>query len=163
MDLIRAATPDDAAAVALIWNHHIRETSATFNATEKPVAEVRATIAARQVNRCFLVAEAAGTVCGFATYDQFRGGIGYAHSMEHTIHLAPGAGGRGLGWALLTTLEMQARAAGVHVMVAAVTAENHGGRAFHAALGYAEVGMMPQVGRKFGRWMDLVLMQKILT
>ncbi|MBN2631898.1 MAG: N-acetyltransferase [Rhodobacteraceae bacterium] len=161
--MIRDATPGDAEAVAMIWNHAIRETTATFNATEKPVAEVRATIAARQVNRCFLVAEAAGTVCGFATYDQFRAGIGYAHAMEHTIHLATGASGRGLGRALMAALEAQARKAGVHVMVAAVTAENHGGRAFHAALGYAEVGVMPEVGHKFGRWMDLVLMQKILT
>ncbi|WP_103332713.1 GNAT family N-acetyltransferase [Pseudotabrizicola formosa] len=161
--MIRDATPDDAAAVATIWNHYIRNTAATFNSAEKPVAEVRATIVARQVQRCFLVAEAQGRVRGFVTYDQFRGGIGYAHSMEHTILLTPEAGGQGLGRALMLALEAHATHAGAHVMVAGVTAENAAGRAFHASLGYGQVGLMPQVGRKFGRWMDLVLMQKILS
>lgn len=161
--MIRPADAGDAGAVAQIWNHYIRATVATFNAAEKTEAEVAATIAARQVQRCFLVAEVAGAVQGFATYDQFRGGVGYAHSMEHTVQLAPGAGGQGLGRALMAAVEAHATSAGAHVMVAGVTAENAAGQAFHAKLGYVEVGRMPQVGRKFGRWMDLVLMQKILS
>lgn len=161
--MIRDATPDDAKAVAAIWNHYIRDSVITFNAAEKTVDDVRHLIAARQERRCFLVAVGQGQVCGFATYDQFRGGVGYAHTMEHTIQLAPGAGGAGHGRALMAALEAHAIAAGVHVMVAGVTAENPAGQAFHAALGYAVVGRMPQVGRKFDRWMDLVLMQKILS
>lgn len=161
--MIRDAVPGDAEAVAAIWNHYIRDTVATFNSAEKSLDEVRATLAARQVQRCFLVAEAQGLVQGFATYDQFRGGIGYAHSMEHTVLLAPQAGGRGLGRALMAAVETHATKAGAHVMVAGVTAENAAGRAFHARLGYVQVGLMPQVGRKFGAWMDLVLMQKILS
>ncbi|PJF09025.1 GNAT family N-acetyltransferase [Pseudorhodobacter sp. MZDSW-24AT] len=161
--MIRAASAADAEAVAAIWNHYIRDTVATFNSAEKSVAEVAATLAARQVQRCFLVAEGAGGVLGFATYDQFRGGVGYAHSMEHTVLLAPGAQGRGVGRALMAAVEAHATKAGAHVMVAGVTAENAAGQAFHGRLGYHEVGRMPQVGRKFGRWMDLVLMQKILS
>ena len=161
--MIRNAAPGDAEAVALIWNHYIRETVATFNAAEKPVGEVAALIAARQVQRCFLLAEDQGRVQGFATYDQFRGGIGYAHSMEHTVLLAPHAAGQGLGRALMAAVEAHATKAGAHVMVAGVTAENAAGRAFHARMGYVQVGLMPQVGRKFGAWMDLVLMQKILS
>ncbi|MDR7125777.1 N-acetyltransferase family protein [Pseudotabrizicola sp. 4114] len=161
--MIRPATPADAAAVAAIWNHYIRASAVTFNATEKSLDEVGCTITARLAQRCFVVAEEAGRVCGFATYDQFRSGIGYAHAMEHTIQLAPDAGGLGLGRALMAAVEAHATRAGAHVMIAAVTGENAGGRVFHAKMGYTEVGVMPQVGRKFGRWMDLVLMQKILS
>lgn len=161
--MIRNATSGDAEAVAAIWNHYIRDTVATFNSAEKTVEEVIATIATRQVQRCFLVAEAQGRVQGFATYDQFRGGIGYAHSMEHTVLLAPEAGGHGFGRALMRAVEAHATSAGAHVMVAGVTAENAAGQDFHTKLGYVQTGLMPQVGRKFGRWMDLVLMQKILS
>ncbi|MDO8884230.1 MAG: N-acetyltransferase family protein [Pseudotabrizicola sp.] len=161
--MIRDATPADAVAVALIWNHYIRDTNATFNSAEKSVEEVRATITTRLETRCFLVAEHAGRVQGFATYDQFRGGIGYAKTMEHTIQLAPDSGGNGFGRALMAALEAHATIAGAHVMVAAVTGENATGRDFHARMGYVQVGLMPQVGRKFGRWMDLLLMQKILS
>ncbi|MFN3844592.1 MAG: GNAT family N-acetyltransferase [Paracoccaceae bacterium] len=162
--MIRDATGGDAAAIATIWNHYIRDTAVTFNAAEKPVAEVVELIAARQAaGRAFLVAEADGRVQGFATYDQFRGGIGYAHAMEHTIHLAPDARSRGIGARLMYRVEMQAKAAGAHVVVAGVSAENSAGLGFHAAMGYVQVGMMPEVGYKFGRSMNLVLMQKILS
>lgn len=160
---IRAAGPDDAAAIAALWNGVIRDTLVTFNPVEKSVAEVAALIAARNAaGRAFLVVGPPGAVLGFATYDQFRGGAGYARSMEHTINLSPQAWGQGIGRALMAAIEEHARAAGVHVMVAAVSGGNPAGRAFHARLGYAEAGVMRAVGYKFGGYLDLVLMQKIL-
>ena len=162
--MIRAAQADDSHAVAAIWNHVIRDTAATFNAVEKTPQEIEALIAARhRAGHAFLVAEHDGTVAGFATYDQFRGGIGYRHSMEHSVHVAASARGLGLGRALMAALEDHARAASVHVMVAGVSSENPDGRAFHEALGYRLTGTIEQVGCKFGRWMDLWLLQKILT
>ena len=157
---VREATVQDAAAVTLIWNHYIRETSVTFNAQEKPVEEVADLIGTRPA---FFVALDQGQVAGFATYGQFRSGVGSARTMEHTIQLAPGASGRGLGRALMTLVEDHARAGGAHSMFAGVSGENPEGRAFHARLGYAETAVLPHVGWKFGRWMDLVLMQKFLT
>ena len=158
---IRPATPADAAAVAAIWNHYIRDTAVTFNSAEKSPTEVADLIASRPA---FLVAAGAdGAVLGFATYSRFRGGVGYAQTMEHTILLAPGASGRGLGRGLLTAVEDHARAGGAHSLFAGVSGENPEGRAFHAAMGYAVAAILPQVGRKFGRWMDLVLMQKFLS
>lgn len=157
---VRLATGLDADAVAAIWNHYIRETSVTFNALEKTADEVAALIATRPA---FFVALDQGRVAGFATYDQFRGGVGYARTMEHTIQLAPGASGRGHGRALMRAVEDHARMGGAHSMFAGVSGENPEGRAFHARLGYAETAVLPAVGWKFGRWMDLVLMQKFLA
>ncbi|MEX5727269.1 L-amino acid N-acyltransferase YncA [Rhodovulum iodosum] len=160
---VRAAGPGDAAAVAAIWNQVIRDTLITFNSVEKHVAEVAGLIAARQAaGQGFFVGEREGAVAGFATYGQFRAGAGYVHAMEHTVLLAPAARGRGLGRALMAALEAHAAAAGAHVMVAGISAANPGAVAFHAALGYAEAGRMAEVGRKAGRWLDLVLMQKVL-
>jgi phosphinothricin acetyltransferase len=155
----RPACPGDAAAIATIWNHYIRETAATFNSVEKTAPDVAATIAA---NPCLMVAETEGRVAGFASFVQFRGGIGYRHTMEHTVLVAPGLSRRGLGRALMAALEDRARASGVHSLLAGVSGENPAGIAFHRALGYGEVARLPEVGRKFGRWMDLVLMQKRL-
>ena len=157
---VRQATAADAGAVAAIWNHYIRETSVTFNAQEKTAEEVADLIGTRPA---FYVALHQDRVAGFATYDQFRSGVGSARTMEHTIQLAPGASGRGLGRALMTLVEDHARAGGAHSMFAGVSGENPEGRAFHARLGYAETAVLPHVGWKFGRWMDLVLMQKFLT
>ncbi len=160
--MIRAATEADAGAVAALWNHWIRDTLVTFNAAEKSEAEVAEMIAARQAaGQAFLVAVEGG-VLGFATYAQFRGGVGYARTMEHTVLLAPDARGRGLGRALMRAVEDHARGAGVHSLFGGVSGANPEGRAFHLALGFAEVAVLREVGWKWGRWLDLHLMQKIL-
>ena len=157
---VRQATEKDAGAVAEIWNHYIRNTAATFNAEEKTKAGVAALIAGRPA---FFVVPDQGPVAGFATYGPFRNGVGYARTVEHTIMLAPGASGQGYGRALMAAVEDHARAGGAHSVFAGVSAETPAGRAFHARLGYAEAAVLPQVGWKFGRWMDLVLMQKFLA
>lgn len=162
--MIRDATPADAPAIAAIWNPVIRDTAITFNAAEKSDADIAAMIRTRQADgHGFLLAEEGGQTLGFATYAQFRGGVGYARTMEHTILLAPAAQRRGLGRALMTALEDHARAGGAMSLFAGVSAENPAGRAFHAAIGFAEVAILQRVGFKFGRTMDLVLMQKFLT
>ncbi|MBN2906319.1 MAG: N-acetyltransferase [Rhodobacteraceae bacterium] len=161
---IRLADPADAAAIAAIWNPYIRDTMVTFNWAEKSPQEVATMIEVRQQAGCGTwLAQEAGRPLGFASYSQFRGGVGYTHTMEHTILLAPEARGRGVGRALMRALEDHARAGGVHSMFAGVSAANPEGVAFHAALGYGQVARLAEVGFKAGRWLDLVLMQKILT
>lgn len=161
---IRDAAPGDAAGIGAIWNAVIRDSAATFNSSEKPLAEIAALITGRQAaGHGFWVAEDGAGITGFATYDQFRSGIGYRLSMEHTIQLAPRAWGQGIGRALMQRLEDHAQQSGVHVMMAGVSAENPAGRAFHEAIGYRLVATLPEVGHKFGRFMDLWLLQKILT
>lgn len=157
---IRGARGGDAGAITRIWNREIREGVSTFNSVEKDEAAIAALMAARPA--ALLVAEAEGAVLGFATWDQFRAGVGYRHTFEHTIHLDQTIRGRGVGRALMGAVEAGARREGAHVLVAGIAGENAAGVAFHARMGFAHVGRMPQVGRKFGRWMDLILMQKML-
>lgn len=159
--MIRPATAADAPAIARIWNGLITASVATFNAVEYTDTQIAAMIADKATaGHAFYVND---PVTGFATYGQFRGGVGYAHTMEHTVHLSDAARGRGLGRALLTAVEDHARMNGTHAMLAGVSGENTAGLAFHAACGYVRAATLHQVGRKFGRWMDLVLMQKFLS
>ena len=160
---LRNATPDDAEAIAAIWNPIIRDTVITFNPVQRSIPEIEGMISARQADgHAFLIAQDAAQVLGFASYAQFRGGLGYARCIEHTINLAPAARGKGAGRVLLLALEGHAAAAGHHVMVAAVTGSNAASVSFHAKMGYMTIGTMPQVGWKFGQFHDLVLMQKFL-
>lgn len=161
--IIRDATADDAAAITRYWNPQIRDTAVTFTTLQKDPAQLAAEIVARQAEgKAFLVACDARKILGHATYFQFRGGPGYAYTVEHTVVLDPAAWGRGVGRALMQTLEDHARRAGMHSMIAGVSGDNPGGAAFHDRIGYRHVATLPQVGYKFGRWMDLVVMQKLL-
>jgi L-amino acid N-acyltransferase len=163
MATIRHARPEDASAIAAIWNPVIRDTTATFNRVEKSAGEVAAAMAERTAaGNLWLVAEAPQGLVGFATYGQFRTGVGYRRTMEHTVILRANACGRGTGAALMQRLIAEAGERGVHVLVAGISGENAGAMRFHARLGFAEVGRMSEVGWKFDRWFDLVLMQKRL-
>lgn len=158
--MLRPATNADIPAILAIWNPLIRDTSVTFTTVEKTPDTLAADIATR--GAAFLVAETGGALVGFASYGTFRSGPGYAHTAEHTVILGSGARGRGIGRALMARLEEIARAQGIHVLIGGVSGENPGAIAFHEAIGFDRVGHLPQVGRKFGKWLDLVLLQKTL-
>jgi phosphinothricin acetyltransferase len=158
--MIRPARPGDAAAIAEIWNRVIRDTTATFTTAEKEPEALARAIA--EGAPCHVAVEA-DTPLGFVTAGQFRAGPGYARTWEHSVHVAPAAQGRGLGRALMAAIEADLAACGVHSLIAGVSGENRDGAAFHAALGYREIARLPQVGWKFGRWHDLVLLQKLLS
>lgn len=161
--MIRAAGPGDIPGILDIWNPVIRDTTITFNPVEKTPADLAAMLAEKAAAGFgfFVAADDAG-VAGFATYGPFRNGAGYGRTREHSILLAPRAQGRGIGRALIGAVCDHARAQGTHSMIAGVSAENAAGVAFHAAVGFSEIARLPAVGWKFGRWLDLVLMQKIL-
>jgi len=157
--MIRPATASDAAAIAAIWNHAIRHTTITFNRVEKTQAEVANLIT--PATPC-LVFTNGNRVLGFARYSQFRGGDGYRFSVEHTINLHSDAHGCGAGRDLMDALCKLAKDAGKRTMYAGVCAENQGAIDFHAKMAFTIVAVLPEVGNKFGRWLDLVLMQKRL-
>ncbi|NNU81494.1 N-acetyltransferase [Halovulum dunhuangense] len=158
MPLIRPARPEDAAPIAAIWNPVIRETTITFTTDEKSEAGLAAAINPE----AWRVVEEDRKVAGFGCVFQFRNGPGYRHAGEFTLILAPAQRGRGTGAALMAALEGAARDCGHHALVAGVSAENGAGLRFFGRQGYREVGRLPEVGRKFDRWLDLVLLQKLL-
>ena len=160
--MIRSARPADAEAIAAIWNSVIRSSVATFNSVEKPPEEIARLVRDKRAADLPFLVSGAGQIDGFATYGQFRSGIGYAHTMEHTIHLSAEARGQGRGRALMAELERRAVARGVHSLIGGISGENLGAIRFHKAIGYREIARLPEVGQKFGRWFDLVLMQRIL-
>ncbi len=156
--MIRPARTSDAAGIAAIWNPIIRDTSITFTTTLKTPEALAVQIADTPV----WVAEEAGALLGFITWGPFRGGPGYAATAEHSIHIAAGARGRGIGRALMARAEAEARRTGIDVLIAGLSGENETGIAFHTACGFQKVGHLPGVGQKFGRKHDLVFMQKTL-
>ena len=165
--MIRPAGSGDIPAIAAIINHVIRETTISFTSLAKTEADIDAMLSDRRaLGHEVFVADAGagqGGVVGYATYAQFRPSPGYARTMEHSVALSAAGQGRGFGRALMYAMEAHAAAAGAHVMVAAISAENTTSIRFHTSIGYAHCGLLPQTGFKFGRYHDLLLMQKILT
>ncbi|WVX49807.1 L-methionine sulfoximine/L-methionine sulfone acetyltransferase [Roseobacter fucihabitans] len=146
--------------IAALWNRMIRDTLSTFTTLEKSPADIEEMIEARA--GAVLIALQQDEFAGFATYGPFRAGPDYAATVEHTILVSPQHQGAGVGRHLLEALQANARAQGVHVMVAGISHTNIAAQKFHRKMGYDEVGRMAQVGFKNAQWLDLVLMQKIL-
>lgn len=159
--MIRAAEQSDVPEIARLWNWMIRDTLATFTTVEKTLTEVADLIALR--SGAFWVAERSGMVEGFATFGSFRPGPGYAHTVEHSVIVDPSGHGRGVGRHLMLQLENACKQASHRVMVAAISSANPQAIAFHSALGFETTARMPQVGFKNDQWLDLILMQKILS
>ena len=104
-------------------------------------------------------------VVGIASYDDFRDTLhweGYRFTVEHSIHVRGDRRGSGTGRVLLEALIAHARSAGIHVMVGAIDADNAPSLRFHERMGFVEVARLPETGFKFGRWLDLILMQRVL-
>ncbi len=163
--MVRAATLADAAAVATIYAPHVLTGTASFE-TEAPTEDEMAARMARVLERAWpwLVAEADGTVLGYAYAAQFRNRPAYAQTCENSVYVAQAAHRRGIGAALLTALVDAARAAGFREMIAMIGdgSGNIASRRLHAACGFRDAGMLVNVGRKFGRWLDVAYMQRSL-
>jgi len=161
--MIRTATPTDALAIADIYNHAVRETTAIWNDVTVDAANRATWMTDRQAAGFpVLVAERDGRVAGYASYGPWRAFDGYRQTVEHSVYVAPDMQGGGIGRALMDALISQARSDGLHVMVAGIEAGNTGSIRLHQALGFTQTGLMPQVGQKFGRWLDLAFLQLVL-
>lgn len=161
---IRAATVDDLADVLEIYNEVIAHSTAVYALAPATLAERHAWFAARTAaGYPVLVAVADGAVVGFASFGEFRGAWqGYRYSVEHSVHVRAERRGQGVGSALLQALFPLAAAMGRHVMLGAIDADNAGSIRMHERLGFVRVAHLREVGHKFGRWLDLVFLQRYL-
>lgn len=156
--ILRAARPEDARAIAGIHNEIISETLVTFTTDLRSIPDVEHQIE----NQPVIVAQSAEQVTGFASLGRFRNGPGYRHTGEHMLHVAPGFRSQGIGATLLAQVEAIARMRGIQQLIAGISSANPRSEQFHAAHGFLRVGHLPNVGHKFGQWLDLILMQKDL-
>ena len=162
-ELIRFATDEDRAAMQEIFNREVERSTASWQWAPLSNEDWGQWFEEHtRDHHVLLVAEVGGRVVGFAGYGAFRTKDGYISTVEDSVFLEEDHRGKGLGTRLLTRLLAEARARGVHSMVAAVTSENQASIHLHTSLGFRQAGYLPQVGHKFGRWLDLVLLQAIL-
>lgn len=160
---IRFAAFDDLPAILDIHNDVLINTTAIWKETEDDLAERRAWMSERQAqNFPVIVALNQDQIAGFASYGPWRTRCGYRRTVEHSVHMHRDFRGQGIGTALILRLIELAKADGRHVMLSGISADNEGSLRLHQRLGFYESGRMQQVGFKFGRWLDLVFMQKVL-
>lgn len=161
--LVRAAEPRDAGATAAIYAHHVAHGTASFDTVPRTEAEMAAKIAECTARGWpFLVAEVGGRVVGYAYATQFRDRPAYTSTCENSIYLHPDHLGQGIGTQLLRALVDAAERAGFRQMIAVVGGAEPASAALHARAGFVETGRMRSVGRKHGRWLDTLYMQKSL-
>ncbi|MFE9061844.1 GNAT family N-acetyltransferase [Streptomyces violaceusniger] len=160
---VRLAHPGDVEAMRAIRNHAIKHSTALWTQTPQSPAEGVAWLAAHLARGSAFVAEVEGEVAGFAVYGPWRELEGYRHTMEDSVYVCEDRHGLGVGSALLTALITSAREVGHHVMIAGIEAENTASIRLHERFGFHHVGTVPEVGTKFGRWLDLTIMRLPLT
>lgn len=161
--LIRDAILDDMPGVLTIYNEIIRNSTAVY--LYDPVtldSRIDWMNGRRAQGFPVLVAVDGDSVLGFASFGDWRPSTGYLHTVEHSVHVAADQRGKGVGRALMLPLFERARAMGKHVMIGGIDADNAASIAFHKSLGFEQVSHFREVGRKFGRWLDLAQMQKFL-
>ena len=162
--IVRDAVDGDLEAVRRIYNDAVAHTTAIWNEVVVDLDDRRRWAAARRaLGYPVLVAEVDGEVAGYGSFGDFRAFDGYRHTCEHSVYVGDRFRRRGIARALVVELEARARGLGKHAMIAGIEADNAASIALHAALGFTEVGRLPQVGCKFDRWLDLVFMEKILA
>ncbi|TFZ05880.1 N-acetyltransferase family protein [Ramlibacter henchirensis] len=164
MSLIRPSTEADLPAITAIYGHHVMHGTGTFETTpptEHEMAGRRADVLGKGLP--FLVAEQDGRVLGYAYCQWFKPRPAYRFSAEDSIYLHRDACGKGVGKQLLAELVAQAESVGVRKLIAVIgDSANAGSIGVHRSLGFASVGTITNCGWKFNRWLDTVLMDKVL-
>ncbi len=153
---IRLVNPDDAAAIAAIYNYYVRETVISFETEPLDEVQMRDRIERTSSAFPYLVCEVAGQVVGFAYAHRWKERAAYAGSWESTIYLHPDWCGQGIGGRLMAELIYRCREQGCRVLIACITGENVASIAFHERLGFCQVSHFPLVGYKMGRLLDVV-------
>lgn len=160
---IRKAAFDDLTGILAIMNHNIMHGTAVYDYEPKTEVFIRQWFAEKQKNSFpVVVAVTDGKLSGYGSYAQFKPKDGYKFCVEHSVYVAEGSQGKGIGKFLLAELIRLAKEQGMHSMVALIDADNTGSIAFHKQFGFIEAGLLKEAGFKFGRWLDVQFMQLLL-
>jgi len=161
---LRAAQVSDAEAIAVIYNYEVETSTATFDLVPRSIEAQREWITVRSGAFSALVADdSAAGVIGFAALSTYRDRAGYRTTVENSVYVHRDHQRRGIGRLLLGALLETARDSGFHTVIARIDSQSSGSLALHESLGFVTVGIERQIGRKFGRWLDSVIMQKMLA
>ena len=161
--VIRLATAGDAEAVRRIYNHEVQHTTHTFDLVPRTLEDQQAWLQERAGALGVLVAEIDGAVAGFASLSEYRARAAYRTSVESSVYVDESVRGRGLGQRLMQELVVLAEARGFHTMIARIAGGHEASIRLHEAVGFVTVGVEREAGRKFGGWLDVVVMQRMLT
>lgn len=163
--LINCSEAAHASAILDILNHAIVHSTALYDYQPRTLGNMGTWFAAKQAGAFPVIGavDAQGTLMGFASYGSFRAFPAYKYTVEHSVYVHHAHRGKGLGKTLMQAVIERAQAQGKHVLVGAIDAANEVSLKLHQDLGFERVGTMPQVGFKFGRWLDLALVQKVLA
>lgn len=161
--IFRLATLDDAEAIRTIYNAEVTGSTVTFDLVPRTLEEQRAWQAARSGAYAVIVAEIDGEVAGFGSLSKWRDRPAYATTVEDSVYIHRSYQGMGVGKALLNELIATATAHGFHACMARIVGGHEASIALHRSCGFEVVGSEKEVGRKFNRWLDIVVMERMLT
>lgn len=158
--IVRDCEPRDLDVVHALHVDAVLHSTAIWQEEPHPRSYFDSWLAERQGDGYpVIVAEVDGQVAGYATYSQWRPHQGYRLTVEHSVYVVEAFRGRGIATALMAELVARATAEGRHVMMAGICSTNTGSIALHERLGFTTVAVVPEVGRKFDRWLDLTMMR----
>jgi phosphinothricin acetyltransferase len=160
---VRPALESDLPGILEIYNEAVRNTTATYDYETQSLADRRAWFAAhRQDDYSVLVAEEDGSVAGWSALNRYRDRKGYQYTAESSVYVAAAKRGQGVGRALMVPLLHAAEVRGLRAILAGIDAENEASLRLHASLGFERVAHLRRVGFKFGRWLDVIYMERLL-
>jgi phosphinothricin acetyltransferase len=159
---VRLATVGDAEPIRTIYNLEVTTATSTFDMVPRTLADQEAWLAARSGAFSAVVAVDGRDVVGFASLSPYKERAAYRTTVEDSVYVARDRGGQGIGRLLMDHIVEVARSSGFHAVMARIEASGTASRALHAACGFELVGIERQVGRKFGRWLDVAVMQLLL-
>ena len=159
---VRPATPDDASAIAAIYNHAVLHTTATFDTETKTAEDRMAWLSDHGAHHPVLVADEDGFVVGWGAFSSWSDRVSYATTVEMSVYIHPDETRRGLGGLLSRELLALAPRVGVHNILSRICSENTASLAMAERLGFTTVGTLHEVGRKFDRWLDVVMLEFVV-
>ena len=158
------ATPRHLPEILEIVNYNILNSTAVYDYNPKTLADMEDWLQEKMENNWpVIVAVENETVIGYGTYGTFRFKEGYKYTVEHSVYVSNEHTGKGVGKLLLAELILLAKESGYHTMIGGIDADNKDSIEFHKKFGFVSVGLLKEVGFKFGRWLNVEFMQLILS